>query len=244
MTTNLLTKSQPINITDDFPGYPIQSFNISPHFGQYLERVLIPGGLIQDRIERLACDVAIDMGDQSFTAVCVLKGGHQFFSQLLDQIKQFYRYRYASTTTTTNNGQSAHLIDQRIGVEFIRVKSYENDSSTQDIRITGIESLDALRGQNILIVEDIIDTGKTMQSLLKLLDDYQLKSCRVISLFVKRTPLSNGYRPDYIGFEIPNSFIVGYNMDYNERFRELNHVCLMSETGKQQYRSLTTTTKI
>ena len=74
----------------------------------------------------------------------------------------------------------------------------------------------------MLIVEDIIDTGRTMVKLLDLLKQYEPKSIRVTSLFVKRTPLSNGYRPEYAGFIIPNKFIVGCNMDYNEYFRDLN----------------------
>ena len=74
----------------------------------------------------------------------------------------------------------------------------------------------------MLIVEDIIDTGRTMVKLLDLLKQYSPKSIRVTSLFVKRTPLSNGYVPEYVGFNIPNKFIVGCNMDYNEYFRDLN----------------------
>ncbi|GBO01471.1 Hypoxanthine-guanine phosphoribosyltransferase, partial [Araneus ventricosus] len=54
-------------------------------------------------------------------------------------------------------------------------------------------------------------------------------------LFVKRTPKSSGYRPDYTGFEVPNKFIVGYALDYNEFFRDLNHVCIISETGRLKY---------
>ncbi|XP_059942648.1 hypoxanthine-guanine phosphoribosyltransferase isoform X1 [Mesoplodon densirostris] len=100
-------------------------------------------------------------------------------------------------------------------VDFIRLKSY----------------------CNVLIVEDIIDTGKTMQTLLSLVKQHNPKMVKVASLLVKRTPRSVGYRPDFVGFEIPDKFVVGYALDYNEYFRDLNHVCVISETGKAKYKA-------
>ncbi|EPQ11815.1 Hypoxanthine-guanine phosphoribosyltransferase [Myotis brandtii] len=90
---------------------------------------------------------------------------------------------------------------------------------------------------NVLIVEDIIDTGKTMQTLLSLVKQHNPKMVKVASLLVKRTPRSVGYRPDFVGFEIPDKFVVGYALDYNEYFRDLNHVCVISETGKAKYKA-------
>ena len=162
------------------------------------------------RIERLACDIAVDLDNESFVALCVLKGGYVFFNDLMDKIRSFYRYRYVNASQTNSQQDMA----QQIRVEFIRLKSYEDEKSTASLKVIGIESLESLRGkvssnqiksieikakynfQNVLIVEDIIDTGNTMVRLLKLLEDYQLKSIRVTSLFVKRTPLSNGYVPE------------------------------------------------
>ncbi|UXI18462.1 NAD kinase domain-containing protein 1 [Sarcoptes scabiei] len=222
------SKSPPIVIPDDFQGYPLESFRILPNLTKYLEYVLIPGGFIQDRIERLACDIATDLGNEPFTALCVLKGGYLFFNDLLEKIRQLYRYRLLDHSDSEDEAQ-------QIKVEFIRLKSYENESSSNDIKIIGIESLEALRGRNVLIVEDIIDTGRTMVKLLDLLKQYGPKNVRVTSLFVKRTPLSNGYLPEYAGFIIPNKFIVGCNMDYNEYFRDLNHLCIMNDYAKQKY---------
>ncbi|KAI2808949.1 hypothetical protein RDWZM_003568 [Blomia tropicalis] len=222
-------RSPAIVIPDEFEGYPLDSFRITPNLTQYLQYVLIPGGFIQDRIERLACDIAVDLANEPFTALCVLKGGYLFFNDLLEKIRQLYRYRLMDFPDS--NGDEA----QQIRVEFIRLKSYENERSTSNIEVIGIESLESLRGKNVLIVEDIIDTGKTMVRLLDLLKQYSPKSVRVTSLFVKRTPLSNGYLPEYSGFIIPNKFIVGCNMDYNEYFRDLNHLCVMNEFGKDKY---------
>lgn len=81
------------------------------------------------------------------------------------------------------------------------------------------------------------DTGGTMIKLLNTLKKYELKSVQVASLLVKRTPLSVGYKPDYTGFEIPNDFVVGYALDYNEYFRDLGHICVINEAGKKKYAS-------
>lgn len=175
-------------IPDDFEGYPLESFRITPNLSKYLQSVLIPGGFIQDRVERLACDIAADLGNEPFTALCVLKGGYLFFNNLLEKIRQLHRYRLLDNPELQDEAQ-------QIKVEFIRLKSYENTSSTNQIQVIGIESLETLRGRNVLIVEDIIDTGRTMVKLLDLLEQYEPRTIRVTSLLVKRTPLSNGYMP-------------------------------------------------
>ncbi|CDQ83352.1 unnamed protein product [Oncorhynchus mykiss] len=115
--------------------------------------------------------------------------------------------------------------------------STQNDQSTGEIKVIGGDDLSTLTGKNVLIVEDIIDTGKTMKTLLQLLKQYNPKMVKVASLLVKRTPRSVGYTPDFIGFEVPDKFVVGYALDYNEYFRDLNHICVISETGKEKYKA-------
>jgi hypoxanthine phosphoribosyltransferase len=80
----------------------------------------------------------------------------------------------------------------------------------------------------LLIVEDIIDTGATMVKLLNKLGQYKPASVKVTSLLIKKTDRSNGYIPDYVGFAIPDAFVVGYALDYNEYFRDLDHICVIS----------------
>ena len=88
----------------------------------------------------------------------------------------------------------------------------------------------------MLIVEDIIDSGLTMVKLLSEIRKIGPKSLRVASLFWKRNPKSVGYVPHYVGFNIPDQFIIGYNLDYNDYFRELNHVCVISDAAKSRFR--------
>ncbi|XP_009880096.1 PREDICTED: hypoxanthine-guanine phosphoribosyltransferase [Charadrius vociferus] len=211
-----------VMIGDDEQGYDLDLFCIPKHYADDLEKVYIPHGLIMDRTERLAREIMKGMGGHHIVALCVLKGGYKFFADLLDYIKALNR----------NSDKSIPMT-----VDFIRLKSYCNDQSTGDIKVIGGDDLSTLTGKNVLIVEDIIDTGKTMKTLLSLLKQYNPKMVKVASLLVKRTPRSVGYRPDFVGFEVPDKFVVGYALDYNEYFRDLNHICVISETGKQKYKA-------
>lgn len=74
-----------------------------------------------------------------------------------------------------------------------------------------------------------------MVALIDLLKRYQPSRIRVVSLLLKKNPTSNNYIPDYVGFTIPNLFVVGYCLDYNEVFRDLDHIAVISDSGKVKY---------
>uniref|UniRef100_A0AAY5EKB3 Hypoxanthine phosphoribosyltransferase n=1 Tax=Electrophorus electricus TaxID=8005 RepID=A0AAY5EKB3_ELEEL len=206
------------SISDEEQGYDLDLFCIPKHYADDLERVYIPHGLILDRTERLAREIMKNMGGHHIVALCVLKGGYKFFADLLlDYIKFMY-------------------------MDFSLVTFYlwglQNDQSTGEIKVIGGDDLSTLTGKvETCILKDIIDTGKTMKTLLELLKQYNPKMVKVASLLVKRTPRSVGYRPDFVGFEVPDKFVVGYALDYNEYFRDLNHICVISETGKEKYKA-------
>ena len=212
-----------VKISDDFEGYAKEQFCIPKHYEEDIERVIIPKGFVLDRTERLARDIfeEFDMS-KPIAALCVLKGGYQFFNDLFHFLRQL----------NANMGRSCQM-----SIDFIRLKSYADDQSTGTVKVIGGDNLSSLTGKNVLVVEDIVDTGKTMQKLLSILRDYNPHSVKVASLLVKRTPHSCGYRPDYIGFEIPDQFLIGYALDYNEYFRDLNHICIINENGKKKYSS-------
>uniref|UniRef100_A0A9L0RDI3 Hypoxanthine-guanine phosphoribosyltransferase n=1 Tax=Equus caballus TaxID=9796 RepID=A0A9L0RDI3_HORSE len=160
----MATLSPSVVISDDEPGYDLDLFCIPNHYAEDLEKVFIPHGVIMDRTERLARDVMKEMGGHHIVALCVLKGGYKFFADLLDYIKVLNR----------NSDRSIPMT-----VDFIRLKSYCNDQSTGDIKVIGGDDLSTLTGKNVLIVEDIIDTGKTMQTLLSLVKEYNPKMVKV-----------------------------------------------------------------
>lgn len=98
-----------------------------------------------------------------------------------------------------------------MSLEFIRVRSYLNDRSTDQLEIIGLTDMASLGGKHLLIIEDIIDTGVTMVALKKELEKYNPKTIHVVSLFTKRrTDKKCIFKPDYCGFEVPDHFIVGY----------------------------------
>jgi hypoxanthine phosphoribosyltransferase len=116
----------------------------------------------------------------------------------------------------------------------VRIKSYENTESTGKVNIM-CESLHLLEGKDVLIVEDIIDTGTTLTRFCKQLQELKPQSIRVASLVEKRTPKSNGFVADFAGFSVPDEFLVGYCLDYNEVYRDLDHICTLGETGIKKY---------
>ncbi|MCI4374927.1 hypothetical protein PGIGA_G00011620 [Pangasianodon gigas] len=214
-------KDQAVVIADDWPGYELELFTYPEHYRDDVESVYIPHGVIMNRIECLARDILEDMGHDNLMVLCVLKGGYKFCADLVESVK-------------AQSQSSDRPITTR--VEFIRLKSYLNDRSTEDLHIIGPEDLSMLKGKNVLIVEAIVDTGKTMKMLLKHVEKFQPKTVKVAGLLVKRIPGRATTLPDYVGFVIPNRFVVGYALDYNEYFRDLNHICVISERGKLKYK--------
>ncbi|KAJ3096479.1 hypoxanthine phosphoribosyltransferase 1 [Physocladia obscura] len=134
--------------------------------------------------------------------------------------------------TRTKDGGSVQF-----SYEFAKVKSYHNSESTGNVKISlSEEELILYKGKHLLIVEDIIDTGITMVALLEKLKTYQPASVKVVSMLLKRTERSNGYVPDHYGFSIPDHFVIGYGLDYNEVFREMEHICIISKSGIEKYK--------
>ncbi|XP_062423685.1 phosphoribosyltransferase domain-containing protein 1 isoform X2 [Rhea pennata] len=151
-------------ISDNWPGYSLDLFTYPQHYYGDLEYVLIPHGIIVDRTERLAKDIMQDIGDNDIVVLCVLKGGYKFCADLVEHIKNLSR-------------NSERFISMK--VDFVRLKSYHNDQSMQDMQIIGGDDLSKLTGKNVLIVEDIVGTGRTMKVLLDNIEKYKPKMIKV-----------------------------------------------------------------
>ncbi|KAK3526227.1 hypothetical protein QTP70_017782 [Hemibagrus guttatus] len=154
-------------------------------------------------------DIVHDMGTQHIVALCVLKGGYTFFADLMDYIKALNR----------NSDKSVPLT-----VDFIRLKSLLHQSYVRS-------SFKCL----LRFPQNGFQNDQTTNHVQVIGGD-DLASLRGKPLFVKRTPRSSGYRPDYFGFEVPDKFLVGYALDYNEYFRDLNHICILSDRAKEKYK--------
>lgn len=179
--------------------------------------MLIPHGLIQDRVARLAQCIRESYGNETIHILCVLKGGSWFFNSLLEELRNYHRYNKCSHTPFT--------------FDFIKVKSYAGLESTGKVNISGI-NLRSIEGKSVLLVEDIIDTGLTMTQLIPEMEKYQPKAIQVATLLEKRTHKNaSGFVANFAGFSVPDAFVVGYCLDYNEKFRDLNHICIINQNG-------------
>ena len=160
------------------------------------------------------------------TILCILKGAFRFTIDLMASL-------------------SAQC-GQPMQIDFLRLKSYENDSSTGTVKLVGsLPALSMIQDRHILIVEDIIDTGRTIHALKEMLVGMNPRSMSVATLLWKEFEDSekNAQRlhkipvitPDYVGFRIPDLFVIGYGLDYNEFYRDLDHICVINEAGKKRF---------
>jgi hypoxanthine phosphoribosyltransferase len=163
-------------------------------------RVLITGGRIQRRIRALAQEIRKDFRGEPLHLVSVLKGGVFFLTDL------------------------ARNIPGEVSFDFIAVSSYgEKTHSSGQVRLT--RDLDSsIEGKTVIVVEDILDTGMTLQYLLRLFQQRKPKHLRVAVLLDKPERRIAAVHADYVGFSIPNEFVVGYGLDYAERYRNLPYV--------------------
>ncbi|XP_023404627.1 LOW QUALITY PROTEIN: phosphoribosyltransferase domain-containing protein 1 [Loxodonta africana] len=205
---------------DDWPGYDLNLSTYPQHYYEDWEYVLLPDGIIVNRIERLAKDIMKHIGYCDIMVLCVLKGRYKLWANLVEHLNNI----------SQNSDRFVSL-----KVDFIRPESYRSDQSMGEMQIMGGHDLSALAGKNVIIVEDVVETGKTMKALLGSIEKYKPNMVKVASLLVKRNSRKDGFKPDYAGFEIPNLFVVGYALDYNERFRDLNHICVINEQCKEKY---------
>jgi hypoxanthine phosphoribosyltransferase len=119
-------------------------------------------------------------------------------------------------------------INLETSIDFIAVSSYgKNKESSGQVRL--LKDLDSsIEGLNVIVVEDILDTGITLTYLLRVLEQRKPKSLRIAALLDKPSRRIKQVKADYIGFQIPNDFVVGYGLDYAERYRNLKDVCILT----------------
>jgi hypoxanthine phosphoribosyltransferase len=117
-------------------------------------------------------------------------------------------------------GDLIRLLKVDAEVSFVKLKSYRGTVSTGEVQ-TLIGLMHELKDREVLIVEDIIDTGRTMSKLLEMVWEQSPTSVKVCTLLVKPDVFKNKYRLDYVGFSIPDKFVVGYGLDYDELGRQL-----------------------
>lgn len=166
-------------------------------------QVLIPAGKIQDRLRVLASEISGHYQGESVTIVGVLTGCLMFLADLV-----------------------RHL-DLPIRIGFIQASSYEGTASGK-LRI-GSEILSDINGHHVLLLDDILDSGQTLRHLVDHLHRSGASSVRVGVLLRKTGKQKYDVAADYVGFEIPDAFVVGYGLDYNDHYRHLPYVAILPE---------------
>jgi len=166
-------------------------------------RVLIPHEKIQARIAEMGNEIAADYGDAPIYLVGILKGACIFLSDL------------------------ARAIPKPVRIDFMGISSYgKGTTSSGEVRLT--KDLDvSLEGMDILLVEDIVDTGVTLTYLTHVLDQRKPRSIQIASLLDKPSRRLRPIEARYVGFTIPDEFVVGFGLDYAEDYRNLKDICVL-----------------
>src|SRR6202453_3130217 len=160
---------------------------------------------IAARVAEMGEQITRDLAGEKLVMIGVLKGAAPFLSDL------------------------ARCVTVDATFDFVAVKSYAKGSQTSSGAVKLIKDLDEpIEGKNVLIVEDILDTGLTLTYLRKVFLQHHPKSLRIAALLDKPSRRLEKIEADYVGFSIPNLFVIGYGMDYAERYRNLPDICLMS----------------
>ncbi|MGE8207400.1 hypoxanthine phosphoribosyltransferase [Heyndrickxia sp. NPDC080065] len=167
---------------------------------QDIEKVLISEEEIQQKTKELAEQLTVEYKDRFPLAIGVLKGATLFMSDLLKKV------------------------DTYLEMDFMDVSSYGKSMvSSGEVKI--LKDLDtSVEGRDILIIEDIIDSGLTLSYLVELFRYRKAKSIKIVTLLDKPSGRKANIEADYVGFIVPDAFVVGYGLDYAERYRNLPYI--------------------
>jgi hypoxanthine phosphoribosyltransferase len=166
-------------------------------------KILLRHSAIQKRLKEVAREITRDFKGERLHLIGVLKGACIFLSDLVREI------------------------DLEVSIDFMAVASYgKGKQSSGQVRV--LKDLDSsIEGLNVILVEDILDTGLTLNYLRRILLQRKPKILRIAALLDKPSRRIQEVKADYVGFTIPNEFVVGYGLDYAERYRNLKDVCIL-----------------
>jgi hypoxanthine phosphoribosyltransferase len=168
-------------------------------------RLMIDPDSIQKRIQEIAAQIDVDYAGKELVVLCVLKGSMPFAADLIRKL------------------------DVSVRLDFIRLSSYgsgtESSGKIQELVSTGQD----LKNKYVLVVEDIVDSGLTLEYLRKDLASREVASAAIATLLFKPGNFKGNLPPEYKGFEIANEFVIGYGMDYAEEARQLDSIYQLAE---------------
>jgi len=176
-------------------------------------KVLISRQQIAERVAAMGADITRDFSGQSIIFVGVLKGAAIFLSDLARHVKLDATFDFIGVSSYGNRPSPAQELKN-------------GWDSTGEVRL--LKDVDqSMKDRNIILVEDILDTGLTLSFLKKLLLAHQPRALRIATLLDKPSRRKQPIQADYVGFSIPDEFVVGYGLDYAEKYRNLPDICVV-----------------
>jgi hypoxanthine phosphoribosyltransferase len=170
-------------------------------------KVLIPAAEIQRRIRELGDQISRDFPDGKLHFICILKGAIFFLTDL------------------------ARAMNRDVSIDFMGISTYgKGKTSSGEVKVT--KDLDiSLEAMDVVIVEDIVDSGVTLNYLLHVLEQRKPRSIRIAALLDKPERRLRPVHVSYVGFAIPDKFVVGFGLDFAERYRNLDDICVVEDSA-------------
>ena len=173
-------------------------------FADNVEKVLISEKEIVDRCRELGAQISKDYEGKQPMIIGLLKGSVPFMAELIK------------------------YITVECEIDFMAVSSYSGTESMGDVKI--VKDLDhSIKGMDVLVVEDIVDTGKTLKKVKDLLYSKEANDVKIVSLLDKPDRRIVEIEAEYVGFKIPNEFVIGFGLDFNQKYRNLPYVGVLKE---------------
>lgn len=164
-------------------------------------KVLVSAAEIQASVEKLAAEIREREGKKPLTVIAIMTGSIVFLADLIRKL------------------------DMPLRVGVVQTSSYRGTARGPLSINAGM--MPDIAGRDVLLVDDIFDTGRTLQEVVASLADFRPRSLRSAVLLLKRGRQEVDFAPDYVGFEIPDEFVVGYGLDFNDQFRNLPHLAAL-----------------
>ncbi len=171
---------------------------------EVVERILFTENDIKEVCAKLGKQIYEDYKERNPILICTLKGSFMFFAELVKNIGADF------------------------SVEYIKASSYIGAHTSGEVKLSGFFTNFEVKDRDILIVEDIVDTGLTIQKLTKFLMEKGANSVEVVTMLNKKVRRIVDVTPKYVGFEIPDLFVIGYGLDYNEKYRNIPFIGIMN----------------
>ena len=171
-----------------------------------IQEVLLTEKMLADKVAELGAQITRDYADKEIFAIGILRGAVVFMADLI------------------------RAIDRPVQIDFMAVSSYGDRTDTSGV-VRILKDLDSsIAGKHVLIIEDIIDSGQTLSYLIKNLSDRNPASIQLCTLMNKPERRKVDLPVKYVGFEIPNEFVVGYGLDYAEKYRNLPYLGILKRS--------------